>query len=174
MSNSFVMGSNLGASLVAEQKLATELPTLLPNLTVLVDGVTMTGAAVVADVEQHIAAEQQILAVKEQLKELQSRIKPVRAKVRAEAQAVKTAATVAFGSDSQSYQKLGFTSPKLRKVASAATKAEGIVKGAATREARGTKGSRQKAAIHGTVPATTPTAPAPAPTPATPATPAVK
>ena len=160
MSTANVMGMNLGASLVAEQKLATQLPTLLPNLTVLVDGVTMTGAEVVAEVEQHITAEQQILALKAQLRLLQTNVKPVRVKARAVVLSVKTAAVVAFGCASPSYENLGFTPAKQRKAATVAVKSEGIEKSHATRVARGTKGPRQKEAIHGTVPSTTPATPA--------------
>jgi hypothetical protein len=50
-------------------------------------------------------------------------------------------------------------------------KAQAVTKSQATREARGTKGSRQKAAIHGTVtPATSGTTTATGTTPTTPAT----
>ena len=160
MSTANVMGVTLGASLVAEQKLATQLPTLLPNLTVLVDGVTMTGAEVVAVVEQHITAEQQILALKAQLRLLQTNVKPVRVKARAVVLSTKTAAVVAFGSASPSYENLGFAPAKQRKTVTVAEKGVAVEKGHATRVARGTKGPRQKESIHGTVPATPPATPA--------------
>jgi hypothetical protein len=64
----------------------------------------------------------------------------------------------------------GLKAPKARKT-TVETKAQAVVKSKATREARGTKGSRQKKAIHGTVtPATSGTPTAPANTPTTPAT----
>ena len=57
--------------------------------------------------------------------------------------------------------------PRKRTNPTPATKAAAALKAKATREARGTKGKKQKAAIHGVVPETTPeAAPAPAPAPA--------
>jgi hypothetical protein len=161
------LAKTLSAALAAEQKMASGLPTLMPDLSVFVGGTTMTCAQVVAQTEQHINAEEHILSLKAQLKEAQTNIKPVRVQQRATAKAVKAAAAVAFGDTSAKFQDLGFTPAKPRKTTVAA-KAEGIEKSHATREARGTKGSRQKAAIHGTVAATS----APVASSAAPATPA--
>jgi len=158
----------LSAALAAEQKLATELPVELPNQTYVVDGVTMTCAEVVAQVEQHVTAEQQLLSLKSQLKELQTNIKGVRTRMNTTLKSVKATAGGALGNTSQKYQNLGFTPPKERKTTTSAEKAVAATKNLATREARGTKGSRQKAAIHGTVPAIT-TPPTTSPSPATPA-----
>jgi len=74
-----------------------------------------------------------------------------------------------FGYRGAESQEFGFLPRKVR-VKSAQTKADAVVKAKATREARGTKGSRQKADIKGTIdapagpaaPATTTTAAAPA------------
>jgi hypothetical protein len=73
----------------------------------------------------------------------------------------------AFGPASSEATEFGFVlaPPKPK---SAATKATAVEKTLATRAARGTKGKRQKAKIHGTIPA--PTAPA-APATTTPAAP---
>jgi hypothetical protein len=65
--------------------------------------------------------------------------------------------TGAFGADSQTAQEFGFLSPKIG-AKSAATKATAVEKSLATREARGTKGKRQKEKIKGTLVA--PAAPA--------------
>jgi hypothetical protein len=167
MSNLIGLAKNLNAALVDEQKLATQLPTVLPNQTYLVEGVTMTCAEVVAQVEQHIRAEQQLASLKAQLKEVQLTIKDVRSRTSTTLKVVKTTTGAALGTGSQKYQDLGFPAAKRRKTTTAAEKALAAERNVATREARGTKGSRQKAAIHGTVPA-----PAAAPTPS-PATPAV-
>jgi hypothetical protein len=164
--------STLGASLVSEQKLATGLPTLLPNLSIVVNGVTMTCTQVVSQADEHIAAEQHILSLKAQLRVAQANVKPMRVAMRATSLQVKAAAAVAFGNTSESYETLGFTPVKPRKVTTVAERAVGIEKSLATRELRGTKGSRQKAAIHGAVP-TASSAPTPAPaTPPVAATPA--
>jgi hypothetical protein len=163
MSSMIGFSKNLSAALLAEQKLATELPTLMPNLTVMVGDTTMTCAQVVAEAEQHISAEQQLLSLKAQLKLAQANIKGVRTRMRVAGQQVKSAAAAAFGSGSPQFQTLGFTPPRTRKATTVEEKAVAAARRVATRVLRGTKGSRQKASIHGTVPA--PTA-----APATPAT----
>jgi hypothetical protein len=149
------MAKNLSAALALEQKLTTELPTLMPDLSVLVNGTPKTCAQVVAQTEQHVNAEEHLLGLKAQVKEAQAAIKSLRREEQATLLAVKAAAAVAFGNTSASYQTLGFPSPTLRRTTTTAVKAEAVEKSHATREARGTKGSRQKASIHGTVPATT-------------------
>jgi hypothetical protein len=62
-----------------------------------------------------------------------------------------------FGADSQEAEEFGFLPTKVTEK-SAETKALAVQKGRATREARGTKGKRQKEKIKGTIP--DPTAPA--------------
>jgi hypothetical protein len=154
-----LVAKTLSASLVTEQKLTTQLPTLMPNLSVQVNGTTLNCAQVVAQTERHINAEEHILSLKSQLKEAEAAIGGLRDQENATLQVVKAAAAAAFGKSSQNYQALGF--PSTRRTATVATKAEAVEKSHATRQARGTKGPRQKEAIHGTVPSTTP-APAPA------------
>jgi hypothetical protein len=161
MSTMIGLAKNLNAVLVNEQKLATELPSVLPNQTYLVEGVTMTCTEVVAQLEQHLTAEQQLLSLKAQLKAAQLSIKGVRTKASATLKTVKATAGAVVGNTSQQYLQLGFPAAKSRK-STVSAKAVGIEKSHATREARGTKGPRQKASIHGTVPATTPPAATPA------------
>jgi hypothetical protein len=156
------LSKTLYAALVAEQALASELPTLMPNLSVIVEGTTMTGAQVVALATEHITAEHQLLALKSQMKELQSSVKGLRARMHAVGLVVKNAAAVAFGSNSQSYRALGFLSPKERKVPTGAERALAAARNLATRVLRGTKGSRQKAGIHGVVAAPAAVTPTPA------------
>ena len=158
------MAKNLSVALANETKLTTQLPTLMPNLSVQVNGTTLDCAQVVAQTEAHINAEQHILSLVAQLKEARAAIGLLRDQENATLQVVKAAAAAAFGRSSQSYQALGFPSPQARRTVTVPTKAEALEKSHATREARGTKGPRQKASIHGTVTTTTPAAPA---TPAT-------
>lgn len=73
-----------------------------------------------------------------------------------------------YGLQSQEAQDMGFAAPKRGK-ANLDTKQKAQLQARATREARGTKGKKQKAKIKGTV--ATPTAPA-APAPTAPAAPA--
>jgi len=162
------LAKTLAASLLAESKLATELPTLMPNLSVVVNGVTMNCTQVADQAKEHISLEEQLASLKAQTKEAQTNIKGVRIRMKATLQQVKAAATGAFGSGSTQFVTLGFTPPKTRKTTTAAEKALGAAKNLATRVLRGTRGSRQKEALHGTVPATAPAA-APAQAPVTPA-----
>jgi len=152
MATKFGLAKSLWAALAAEQKLVAQLPTLMPNLTVVIDGVPVTGAQVIAKVERHISAEEQILALKAQLRLLQANVKPVRVDVRKALLTVKAAAAVAFGDYSPSFENLGFETPKLRKAPAVVTKVEAIEKSYATRQARGTKGTRQNASIHAPAP----------------------
>jgi hypothetical protein len=149
MSTKFGLAKSVRAALAAERKLVAQLPTLMPNLVVLVDGSPVTGAQVVAKVQRHITAEEQILDLKAQLRELQSRVKPVRVGTRKALLKVQTAAAVAFGDYSPSFASLGFETKQLRKIPAVVTKVEAIGKARETRVARGTKGTRQKASIHG-------------------------
>jgi glutamate 5-kinase len=159
------LAKTLVAALAVERTVAAELLTVLPNQTYLVDGVTMTGAEVVAQIDEHVTAEQQLLILRQQLVAAEAGIKGVRSKTSAALKTVKATAGVVLGNTSKPYLQLGFPAGKQRKTTIAA-QAVGIEKSHATREARGTKGPRQKASIHGTVPAATTTTPAPA-TPAT-------
>jgi hypothetical protein len=155
MSTMIGFARNLTTTLLAEQKLATELPGLMPNLTVHVGDTTMTCAQVVAQTDEHISAEQQLLSLKAQTKEAQANIKGIRTRMNATLLQVKSAATAAFGSASTQFQTLGFIAPKTRKITTVAEKAVAAAKNLATRALRGTKGARQKAGIHGAAPATT-------------------
>jgi hypothetical protein len=157
MSTFMGFAKNLTATLLSEQKLVTELPALMPDLKVVVDGAPLTCTQVVTETSQHLDQEEQLRSLKAQVKAAQAQIKPVRARMRAMGQQVKAAATAAFGSGSPQFQLLGFTPPKTRKTTTAAEKALGAARSLATRVLRGTRGSRQKAALHGVVPAPTPT-----------------
>lgn len=75
-----------------------------------------------------------------------------------------------LGSSQAVLGDFGFQIPT-RKTPTEETKAAAVVKRAATRAARGTKGKRQKAQIKGTVPQTSPTGSQPSPAPAGGATP---
>jgi hypothetical protein len=166
MSAKIMNQDTINAGLEVEQRLAQELPSVMPNAAFVVGSATMTSAQVVTQVEQHIANERALIALRAQLAAAEANIKVERAAVKATVKAVKAGATAALGVTSAQFQALGFETPKPRKP-SVKVKAEGVDKNLATRVARGTKGSRQKEAIHGTVPATPPLASAP--TPATPA-----
>jgi hypothetical protein len=71
-----------------------------------------------------------------------------------------------FGSSADTLADFGLSPPKARTPQSAAAKAVSVAKRAATRTARGTKGTVQKLAIKGNVSASLVVSPAPGPTPA--------
>jgi hypothetical protein len=153
MSNLSLLRSSLFASLALEQKLVTELPQVLPNQTFVVGAVTLTCPEAVAQVEQHLTAEAQLANLKSQLRAAQTNIKGIRAQTGLTLRSIKTTAAFVLGANNPQYETLGFLAPKLRKVATVAEKALTAARNLATRVARGTKGPRQKAKIHGTVPA---------------------
>jgi hypothetical protein len=163
------LGKSVSASLVVEQKLVTELPTVLPDQSYVVGAVTMTRAEVVAQLDQHLGAEQQLASLKAQLREALTNIKGMRAQANKTVQTIKVTSGAVLGTTNPQFETLGFTPPKLRKTTTAAEKALAAARNVATREARGTKGPRQKAAIHGTVPAPVTSPVATIPSPATPA-----
>jgi len=93
--------------------------------------------------------------------------KALNAQVTPVVRALRQYAINAFGQNSPTLADFGFTAPK-KATLTPDQKAAKALKAKATREARGTKGKKQKAAIKGTVPTTAPaTAPSPAPAPTT-------
>ena len=150
MASGIVGNKGIEASFGAEQKLVAKLVALMPDASFSVNGQRLTSAQVVAEIQQHMRAERELFALVAQLVGARARIKRVRSRARAVRQAVKLGAAATFGNTSTDYQALGFESPKLRKT-TIAVRAESVDKAQATRTARGTKGSRQKRAIRGTV-----------------------
>jgi hypothetical protein len=148
MANGIVTRKGITASLVAEQRLADKLTALLPNASFVVDGSQLTGEQVTGEIRGHISAEMQLAALLRQLTAARAAIKRVRARARTLRQVVKLVAAGTLGDSSKDYQALGFEVPKRRRN-SVKAKLVAVVKAKATRTARGTKGSRQKQAIHG-------------------------
>ena len=135
--------------------LIDQLPTLLPNATIMVNGTAMTTTEVVAQLRTYLTAAEQLQATRAQASSQASALKVSRRSVQTTVGAVKATAAGVLGTSSASYDALGFA-PAVRQVPTAAVKAEAAEKSAATRAARGIKGKRQRAKIHA--------APAPAPT----------
>jgi hypothetical protein len=152
------LGTTLGKSLVVEQKVATELPTVLPDQHFVVGAVTLTCTEAVARIDTHLAAEAQLASLKAQIRAAQTNIKEVRLQAAATMKSIKATAGAVLGTANAPYATLGFTPPKQRKTTTAAERALAAARNIATRVLRGTRGPRQKAAIHGVVPA--PVAPA--------------
>ena len=149
MANGIVPKKGILVSLQAEQKLVNLLVKLLPDAAFLVGGTRLTSAQAAAEVLQHITAENQVQSLAAQLREARTSVKRIRVRARAVRRVVQLVAALTLGDSSKDYQLLGFETPKQRKTSTAA-KAKGVVKWKATRVARGTKGTKQKKAIHGT------------------------
>ena len=148
MASGIVTRKGIKPSLTVEGRLADNLTALPPNTSFAVGGTRLTAAQIVAELRQHMTAERELTVLLERVSSARANIKAMRVRARTLRQVAKLAATAVLGSTSKDYQLLGFEVPKQRK-SSAKAKAAGVVKTKATRVARGTKGSRQKQAIHG-------------------------
>jgi hypothetical protein len=138
-------------------------------LTFVLNDVTWTHDALVAQFEKRLQAAQTIKASRTTLQQAVADDKAVQKEVDALRNAMRGYLKARFGKNSPKLQKFGFTPNRTPKKA-ASVKAAAVVKAKATRVARGTKGTKQKAAIKGS-PAPTASAPAavtPAAKPATP------
>ena len=160
MSNPILNSRASFASLVqAEQTFAEELPDVLGTLTVMVKGVEMNKDQIVALVNSHLASINALVKSKPQQHNLVLSQSGLREHVRAATQAVKALVEGKYGTTSSQLSSLGLADAP-RKAPSSETRALATEKSRATRQARGTKGKRQKASIHGTVSAAPPVAPA--------------
>src|SRR5580700_4526817 len=97
MSAKIMNQDTINAGLEVEQRLAQELPSVMPNAAFVVGSATMTSAQVVTQVEQHIANERALIALRAQLAAAEANIKVERAAVKATVKAVKAGATAALG-----------------------------------------------------------------------------
>jgi hypothetical protein len=156
---------NARASIVsvaqAEQTFIEELPAILGTATVMVDGVAMNKDQIIAVMTKHLSSISALTTQRQPIREMVATQSGLRDQVLAIAQAVKASVAGTYGPVSTQMTKLGLA-PAPRNAPTAATVALAAEKRRATREERGTKGKRQKAAIHGTVsaaPATPPAAP---------------
>jgi hypothetical protein len=142
--------STFAALVAAETTLIAALLALLPNATFTVNGQQMTTAQVVAMLKAHLAAIGAEIQGKAQQHLVVANQKALRASCAAAAQIVESYAIGLFGKGSAQLTQLGFATT-VKRVPSSETLALAAEKRRATRAARGTKGKRQKAGIHGTV-----------------------
>ena len=134
------LSKSVSASLVVEQKLVAELPTVLPDQSYVLGAVTMTRTEVVAQLEQHLGAEQQLASLKAQLRAALANIKEIRVQAHKTVQTVKVTSSAVLGPTNPKYETLGFPPPKLRKTTTAAEKALAAARNVATRDARAPRG----------------------------------
>jgi hypothetical protein len=120
---------------------------------ILLGGTSYTPAALVAMLQQAVADIQQASISKAALAaDVQTQRNTV-AKIGPVLRYMKAFVTAQFGDTQDSAKKLedfGYT-PRKARTTTVAVKAEAAAKGKATREARGTKGPKQKASIKGNV-----------------------
>ena len=147
-------------------KYFTALPTLM------LAGVVTTPTAINAVFQADIVASTALDAAEADVAQKRAAQKAARAAAIAERSDLKTYILGNYGEQAvQMLADFGFEPPKPRGAKTVASKAQAVAQSKATREARGTKGAKQKAVIKGVVatPAAEPTA-----TPATPVTPVTK
>jgi hypothetical protein len=159
MSNPILNSRASFASLVqAEQTFIEELPDILGTATVMVEGVEMNKDQIVALVNSHLASINALVKSKPQQHALVLSQSGLREQVRTATQAVKALVEGKYGPASSQLSTLGLADAP-RKAPSPETRVLANEKSRATRQARGTKGKRQRAAIHGTVPTAPPVSP---------------
>ncbi len=110
----------------------------------------MTATQVVALLKSHLVAINADLQGKAAQARLVAAQLALRTNVKSVAEAVEAYVVGAYGKGAAQLSTLGFTTAK-RQVPTTETQALAAEKRRATRAARGTKGKRQKAGIHGTV-----------------------
>jgi hypothetical protein len=140
------MQSNTTQVMVAETSLSEQLIALLPNDVIGVNGTMVPCAAMVAQLQGHLATLQQIEALRVQLGLLVVQAQTERIAVKASVAGLETYVTSRYGTSSPVYGALGFVAKK-RGVMSVAVSAAAVEKRLATRKKRHTMGKRQRAAI---------------------------
>jgi hypothetical protein len=167
--NVSVRQNNAKVVATCNQRITALNKLVTPNMTISIDGQPMKLTALIAIYQDTIDARAKLIEQRAATKAaLTARENADTARVATD-EGLDAWVTVQFGARSTQAQEFGFHPHKVT-VTSAATKALAAEKSKATREARGTKGKRQKAHIKGTVVVPTePAAPAtttPAATPA--------
>jgi len=126
---------------------------------ILNNGTAIKAADAIKLFDAASTAEQNATTARAQFIKSVNLAKEADAQVRALVLPIKNLVAGVFGKDSPVMAELGFVSQGQRP--SAETRLEAVEKSRATRVARGTMGSRQRAAVHGTSSAEAPDAPAP-------------
>ena len=147
--NAILIGnSNRSELLKALNTLIVQLPVVFVGTTIPINGVMTTVAQLLALLKATVAAigaaEQTKAAAHNAAVTAETQIAAARAVV----SDVQDYARLVLGPTSNQLALLGFSPPK-KAVKTIAVKAEAIAKSQATRKARGTKGAKQKRAIHG-------------------------
>jgi hypothetical protein len=148
------MNGNRVTQLVADQQLVDGLTQHGSTIgTVLIDGKQHTAASIIQVVQGRIAAEKAVETTNAAWKGAVKANKDERANTRIFMVQVRQALLVAFASNLETLASLGIK-PRKKAVPKPAVKVVAAKKAAATRQARGTAGKKQKAKVKGTPPAT--------------------
>jgi hypothetical protein len=156
--------------LARDTGLITGFPKRLASVTLLVEGVEYTANSAVALFQTRVTAATNVVNAKVALKATVKTAEATLASTATAASGLVEAIYVAFGDDPAALADFNLPPRKKPAPLSPAERLEASAKAKATREARGTKGAKQKAAITGTVPAAAPAAVAPAAAPVAPTT----
>jgi hypothetical protein len=181
--------NNRSKQQAADQKLVDGLNKHAPTLTtVVIGGTPYKPADIIAILQARLAAANTVQSAKPSWQNAVKAEKDERAKTKSFVSGLRQALAVAFAGSIDALADFGLA-PRKARVVSPEKKAAAALKAKATRAARHTMGTKQKAAIKGTVPTTAPATAAPAaapipvpapaavqasPTGAAPATPATK
>jgi hypothetical protein len=152
--SSILLSARVNRSILvaAASELAAKLLSLLPTASFVVNGAPMTSAQMQSELLAYVAAVQATNSARVQAKNMEVAEKNALVLVKAATRALYAYVVAQFGVASTVFSGLGFTVNKVGRK-SAATKAEAVLKGKATREARDTGGKREKEDIHGAAPA---------------------
>jgi hypothetical protein len=142
----------------------TKHASALPSLTVL--GTTLQTTDIITTLQARLASAGTVISTRATWQNAVKTDKAERASTKALVSAVRQAVLLAFAGQVDVLADFGLKPRKPRVPRTPAQKAEATAKAKATRAARHTMGSKQKASIKGTVPGTAPvTGPSAAPTP---------
>jgi hypothetical protein len=148
MANAILGHSNTSSLVEAEQELIDQLPTLMANQQLLINGVKMTVAQFLAPLQEHVTQAQVLNQKRGDIKGIVASQRQLVASNRKQMQGFKAFIASTFGTSSSLYITLKLA--RAPQSVTAAVKAEATVKRNATRKARGIVGKKQRKAIHAT------------------------
>jgi hypothetical protein len=134
----------------AETTIVAHLPSILGKTSIPINGVVMTAAQIVAQIQSHLDSVTALDTLRAQATAALATERARQNTVKATVLCVRSYVTSMFGEQSAQYASLGFT-PRKPAQKSAKSKATAVDKTLATRAARHTMGKNQKAEIHGVV-----------------------
>jgi hypothetical protein len=133
-----------------EQTIITGLQAVLPKRTISIAGVDVKSVAFAAQVREHLAALDAVDNAKLKYLELVAEERAKRKALKPLVAGLRNYLLVLYSETSSEFRSFGFK-PRAVATKSVEAKANAVVKSRATRQARHTKGRRQKMAIVGTI-----------------------